>query len=308
VINKDGSVSATVNNVTKKIELGLKEGEIAQLDFFYAERSTSEANCKITIRNMIWPIRAEATLEAEVVDNSLVRYTSSLTNRDPANSLNVTHIASFLNNGEEFDENGLGFLPLSDGNIFYTFTPEDESSWRPISVSAPLVTDAGSQLAAPIRLAPNGKAGDTIYFAFYVVPDRVTGTYYNTVTYKTQLGTASALARAAAPATFTDLELPPTDDKKEPEDEKPIPPTDEDGTIGKETPKPDDGSDGYLDPLGESNEIPAGNASNNYDNDLFAPDTGELSFAAVILSEWFLLGTLLVFGVSLAVFYPNRNF
>lgn len=290
VINKDGTVTATVDGKSKTTNLGLKEGDIAQLSFFYAERSTTEANCKITIKNMIWPIRASADIEAETVDNKLIRYTSSITNRDPANSLDVTHIATFLNDGEEFNEDGYGFLPLSDGSLFFTLTPDDESSWKAVKISAPHSSDIGSQLEAAIKLAPNGKTGDTAYFAFYVAPDKTSGSYFNTITYKTRLNGAESLARAADYSGFENITpIPPT--------EKPKP--------GEDLGDPDDG---YLDPLGESDEIYPGDGSLSHDGDLFAPDTGVADVASIILSQWFLLGTLLVFGVSFAVYYPNRSF
>jgi fibro-slime domain-containing protein len=302
VINNDGTVTATVDGKTKTTDLGLKKGDIAQLSFFYAERSTTEANCLITIKNMIWPIRAQADITAETVDNKLIRYTSSITNRDPANPLEVTHIAAFLNEGEEFKEDGFGFLPLNGGSLFYTMTPDDENSWRAVEIGAPHSSDTGSKLAKVITLAPNGDSGDTAYFAFYVAPDKTEGSYFNTITYKTSLGTAESLARAADYSGFENITpvTPPTDKP----DDKPKPGDDNGGNnddLG-------DVDDGYLDPLGESAETYPGDGSTSHDGDLFAPNTGISDFAAIILSQWFLLGTLLVFGVSFAVYYPNRSF
>ncbi|MCL2038364.1 fibro-slime domain-containing protein [Candidatus Saccharibacteria bacterium] len=307
VINQDGSVTATVNGQSRQVDLGLKEGEIAHLSFFYAERSTSHANCLITIRDMVWPIRADATIEAETVENKLIRYTSSITNRDPANALDITHIASFINVGEEFDEDGLGFLPLESGNLYYTFTPDDENSWSPMVINVPHSSNNGSRLGAPVRLAPNGKKGDTAYFSYYVAPDRKEGSYYNTITYKTSMNGAESLARAADFAGFEDMVvIPPTDNPGG--DDVPTPPTDEDGTVSVDTPRPDDGDAGYLDPLGESSEVNAKNAQNSHPGGLFAPDAGIASVAAIVLSQWFLLGTLLIFGASFAIYYPNRNY
>jgi fibro-slime domain-containing protein len=291
VINEDGTVTTNVDGIPGRIDLGLKHGDVAQLSWFYAERSTSDANCKITIRNMVWPIRAEADIKAETVDNKLIRYTSSITNRDPINSLDVTHIASFVNNGSEFNEDGYGFIPLTDGNLFVTFTPEDENSWRPVYKSAPHSSGNGFQLESPIKLAPNGGGEDTAYFSFYVAPDRTEGKYYNTITYKTNLNGVESLARASDYAGFENIIVTPRADlaANRPAD------------LG-------DGEDGYLDPLGEQNEIRVGDGWISHPGNLFAPDTGLAAAAEIVSSQWFLLGTLLVFGASFAVYYPNRRY
>jgi fibro-slime domain-containing protein len=371
VINANGTVAATVDGKTKTLDLGLKNGEVAQLSFFYAERSTTEANCKITIKNMVWPIRAEAEIVAETVENKLIRYTSSIANRDPANALEVTHMAAFLNEGEAFNEDGFGFLPLNDGSLFYTLTPDDEESWRAVEIGAPHASDEGGKLAESIWLTPSGIAGDTVYFAFYVAPEKTEGIYYNTITYKTRLGGAESLARAADAAGFANIEVvEPSEPKEEPKEEpsepivEPSEPTVEPETpaepaVEPETPgmpitpeapaepepepepsqpsvpapaptpesepapapEPEvsepvdenygnlaEADDGYLDPLGESAEIFPSEGMTDHDGALFAPDTGVADFATIILSQWFLLGTLLTFGVSFAVYYPNRSY
>ncbi|MCL2002086.1 fibro-slime domain-containing protein [Candidatus Saccharibacteria bacterium] len=312
VINADGSLTTNVDGKAGWLDLGLKQGDIAHLSFFYVERSTSDANCLITISNMVWPIRAEATITAETIDNQLIRYTSSITNRDSANQLDVTHIAAFLNEGSEFSEDGFGFLPLNSSNLLFTFTPDDLSSWRPINIHAPHSSDEGSRLATPIRLSPNGQAGDTAYFAFHVAPDRTEGTYYNTITYKTSLNGAESLARAADYSGFLDIvPIPPSEPGG---DEDAGPPTDEDGTISIVTPPREpsdelgDPDDGYLDPLGEANELWPGDGASWHDGNWLAPGTGIADIASVILSQWFLLGTLLVFGASFAIYYPNRMY
>ena len=293
IINEDGTLTTYVEGVGHgHINLGLKAGDIAHLSFFYAERSTNDANARITIRYMMWPIRAEATIKAETIDNRAIRYISSITNRDPANPLDVTHIASFLNEGNKFDKDGLGFLPLQNGNLYYTLTPDDESSWRPVNISAPHSSDQGHQLETPVRLTSYGSPGDTAYFAFHVAPDQAEGYYYNSITYLTSLNGASSLARASDYARFENIEV---DTSNTP-------------TTPPRVPDWGDVDDGYLDPLGEANEVPAGNANNNHYGDLFAPDTGIANVAAIILSQWFLLGTLLVFGISFSVWYPNRMY
>ena len=72
------------------IDVGLKEGDVVNLDFFYAERSTTESNTKITISNMNWPISADSTLDGKIVgrientNSNLVEFQASIKNRDPA--------------------------------------------------------------------------------------------------------------------------------------------------------------------------------------------------------------------------------
>lgn len=158
---------------TENIDFGLKEGDVVNLDFFYAERSTDGSNTKITVNHMHWPISADSELDEEVVgrigetDSNLIEFNSSIRNRDPGTSLDIERIAAHIDEETSAGETSSGFLPLSAKTLFYSATPEDEDSWQPVEISAPSGTAEGFKLATPLRLAPAGMTGDTLYFRYF---------------------------------------------------------------------------------------------------------------------------------------------
>ncbi len=182
-INVDGTITSTVEGVeTKLIDAGLEKNHVYDLDFFYAERSTSESNTKITITNMNWPISADALSEGEILDNTLIAYNSSLKNIDPENPLYLTHLSSYY----EDEKGNSGFLPLNSSIISYTYTPEIESSWMPLEISAPGTSTNSFRLAYPLTLGKSGASMDTIYFRYNVLPDEKDGKVNNKIAFLTQ--------------------------------------------------------------------------------------------------------------------------
>lgn len=187
IINKDGSISSVVDNrIYNTYYLGLERGDVVDLDFFYAERNTSEANTKITISEMEWPIQADSRLDSTVIDNKLVQYTAALANRDTANEITLTKIASqLINNDPVSGTTTAGFIPLDSKNLQYSFTPNDSSSWKDVGISAPANSDDGFKLEKPITLAKAGKAGATVYFRYYVKPEENQINFSDTIAFYT---------------------------------------------------------------------------------------------------------------------------
>ncbi len=184
-INADGTITSTVDGAgTKLIDAGLVKNRVYDLNFFYAERSTSEANAKITITNMNWPIAADADLDGEIIDNKMVSYTSNLKNIDTENPLYLTHLSSYITS----ENDGSGFIPLSSKLISYTYTPNIESSWMPLEITGPGITNNDFLLAYPITLGKAGTGTDTIYFRFNILPDNHTGSITNKIAYLTKNG------------------------------------------------------------------------------------------------------------------------
>lgn len=181
-------------SASKTINANLKAGDVVNLDFFYAERSTSESNTEITIANMNWPISADSALNAEIVgrigstENNLVEFSSSITNRDPENPLNIEHIAAYVEETTESGEQNSGFLPLSAKTLFYSTTPEDENSWQPVEISAPENSANGFRLTTPLRLAPSGATGDTLHFRYFGETSGLNGTMSSKLSYYTSIG------------------------------------------------------------------------------------------------------------------------
>ncbi|MBR2864073.1 fibro-slime domain-containing protein [Candidatus Saccharibacteria bacterium] len=184
-INTDGTITSSVNGAeTKLIDAHLEKNHVYDLDFFYAERSTSESNTKITITNMNWPISADAQTAGEIVSDQLVAYRTSLKNIDPDNPLYLTHLSSYVE-----DENGnSGFLPLNKNLISYTYTPEVADSWIPLELTAPGTSSNSFMLATPLALGRSGTSTDTLYFKYNLEPAESRGIVSNKVAYLTQNG------------------------------------------------------------------------------------------------------------------------
>lgn len=183
---------------TTTVKAGLKNGDVVNLDFFYAERSTSESNTRITISNMNWPISADSNIDAKIigkVDNTpknLVEFQTSITNRDPSLPLDLERIAAYIDENTT-DGNNKGFLPLDETTLWYTSTPDDDNSWQPVKVSAPANTTSGFTLETPLRMTPSGTTGDTLYFRYFGETSEHSGTMSSTVSYYTSLNGTSGV-------------------------------------------------------------------------------------------------------------------
>lgn len=184
---------------TTIIDAGLKPGDVVNLDFFYAERSTSESNTRITISNMNWPISADSDLDAQLVgkvperDSNLVQFITSITNRDPDNNLQLNRLAAYIDETtRKIDDNGKietssinGYLPLNAKTLYYTRTPNDSSSWQPVEISAPANSDNGFALATPLTMSPANTTNDTLYFRYFGETSDLAGTMTSIVSYYT---------------------------------------------------------------------------------------------------------------------------
>lgn len=192
---------------TKTFDIGLKPGDVVNLDFFYAERSTTESNTEITISNMNWPISADSTLTAENVgkiedtESNLIEYQASIKNRDPDSPLDLQRLAAYISetttdnkhSGEIVTETIDGFLPLDIKTLHYTTTPSDLDSWQPVDISAPTIDNTGFTLATPIRMAKSGEPGDTLYFRYFAETSELSGTITSLVSFYTDLNGASGV-------------------------------------------------------------------------------------------------------------------
>lgn len=180
---------------------GLKEGDVVNLDFFYAERSTSESNTEITISNMNWPISADSNLEATIVskvgdtESNLVQNIASITNRDPDNPLQLERLAAYIKEdtkitdtaGHITTESNSGYLPLTARTLHYTTTPNDADSWQPVDITAPSGSTSGFNLVTPLVMAPAGNSGDTLYFRYFTETSEYSGTLNSQINFYTTL-------------------------------------------------------------------------------------------------------------------------
>lgn len=200
---------STYADQTKTFDIGLKAGDVVNLDFFYAERSTTASNTKITISNMNWPISADSQVDAQIVgkvaetENNLVQFNTSIKNRDPENSLELERLAAFITetttDQNPNDPNDVkthttsGFLPLDVDTLSYTKTPSDQDSWQSLAIAPPSDSANGFALAHPITMAPSGQAGDTLYFRFFAETSDLAGEMTNLTSYYTSLNGASGV-------------------------------------------------------------------------------------------------------------------
>lgn len=196
------------------IDVGLKEGDVVNLDFFYAERSTTESNTKITISNMNWPISADSTLDGKIVgrientNSNLVEFQASIKNRDPARPLDLERLAAYIR--EDTAETGTvdGFLPLDVQTLYYTTTPDDNDSWQPVDISAPSSEQTGFNLTKSIRMSPSGQAGDTLYFRYFAETAEYSGNMTSKVSFYTTLNGNSGVTYDYDTVTYTAPEKP----------------------------------------------------------------------------------------------------
>lgn len=364
-----------------KIDLGLKEGDVVKLDFFYAERSTTESNTKITISHMNWPISADSTLDGKIIgkledsDSNLVEYQASIHNVDPANPLVLTRFAAYINDsatgtnesGEEISQNLKGYLPLNVKSLYVTTTPQNDKSWQPVDITPPQNSDAGFNLVKPITLAQDGQPNDTLYFRYYAETTALSGSIKSQVSFYTELNGAAGVTYDRAEVNYQlpddsseekpekpkptepdpeepDPETPvdPEPEKPEPEKptdpepEKPVDPTPTTPTTPTKpsspeptspsepetpsTPTTDDTIPGlpvipvvpstdlgdgliYVAPLGEVAYVPNTGVVSEFVAPIF-----EQSFAEAVLSQSFILVSLLIFSASFATYFTLRRY
>lgn len=196
---------------TGTINLGLKSGDVVDLDVFYAERSTTESNVFITITNMNWLISADSTVEASLVDpteaakvtdNNLVEFNTSIKNTNPENGIEVERLAAYIRD-EAGEGSQSGYLPLDVTTLLYSYTPEDPESWLPVTISAPSNDASGFNLKEKIHLNKAGDENDTVYFRFYQETSGYSGKLTGLVSYFFTLNGAAGITSSQDNVSYT---------------------------------------------------------------------------------------------------------
>lgn len=219
-INPDGTLTTYVDTVGQKtINIGLKPGDVVNLDFFYAERSTTESNTLITISGMNWPISADSDLKAKVLGtiagstSHLVQFQTSIKNRDPEHPLELQRLASYINESAQSGRDGAietknGYIPLDSTTLYYTTTPNDDDSWQPVELTAPSNSTSGFNLVTPITMQPAGQANDTLYFRFLAETSEYSGTMTNTVSFYTTMNGEAGVTYDSDTVSYTSTKQP----------------------------------------------------------------------------------------------------
>lgn len=141
---------------------------------------------------------ANSSLSGEVIDSKYIQWTVAITNSNSGDSLYVTHLAAFLSE----DENKSGFIPLASNSLEYSYTPDNASSWTKIGLGSPGSNENAFKLNSDLHLGTLGTATDTVYFRFYIEPERGTKRVNNKVSFlmrnsKGEAGYASSVAMIA---------------------------------------------------------------------------------------------------------------
>ncbi len=126
---------------TYTYSLGLKTGDVVNLDFFYAERSTTESNTHITITNMNWYRSLLIATSKPKLLAKLKAATATSFNSTPAsptvtpkNPLDLERLAAYISEKPR-KVRKRAISPLDSSNLEYTLTPEDPDSWQPLDAS-----------------------------------------------------------------------------------------------------------------------------------------------------------------------------
>ncbi len=215
---------------TTTIHTNFQPGEVVNLDFFYAERSTSESNTTITITNMNWPISADSDVNGKVIgklensESNIVEYVASIKNRDPQRPLDLQRFASYIQDsstkinpdGNEEALNNSGFIPLDVKNLYYTTTPNDTESWQPLDITPPLNSNDGFKLNTPLHMTPSGQQGDTLYFRYYAETSEYSGNINNIVSFYTELDGTSGVTYDHTTIPYTGKTTPDLPDEPDP--------------------------------------------------------------------------------------------
>ncbi len=203
--------------VTNTIATNFKPGDVVNLDFFYAERSTSESNTRIAISNMNWPISADSNLTSTIVgkvgntESNLVQNIASITNRDPENPLDVKRLAAYVSedtnevrNDQTTEKHHIdGYVPLTVKTLYYSTTPDDPTSWQEIDITAPSNDTSGFNLGTTISLTPAGTSGDTMYFRYFTETSELSGQMDQQVNFYTTMNGVAGVTYDYDTVTYT---------------------------------------------------------------------------------------------------------
>ena len=194
--NADGSIPihSTAAGVSTTIpDIGLKAGEPAQLQLFYAERSTAEANALITIRNMNVANTLINTSPDEIVESPCepVLINQSVSNADVYSPIKITGMTSWLNSGTAYNLDG-GFVNFNDNAVLqYSFNP-DSDSWTDITLNPPSNGSNNSLFQqGAITLKPKGQSGDTVHFRYRFQSNNCEQGLFNVLSVMTETLTGS---------------------------------------------------------------------------------------------------------------------
>jgi fibro-slime domain-containing protein len=183
-------VYSTVNGkTTTSYDFGLEAGKPVQLQMFYAERNTSEANCLITIKAMR-VVQSEIGLGSAEIDGtdvcSSLEMVGVVANSNKYNKLLVKGVAAWINQGSSYNADG-GFVNFGvEASLQYSFNPDN--GWNNIAVNPPSSKNDGFLFTdGPIELGESGSDNDKLYLKYAFAPTVCQGTLWSVFSAKTEV-------------------------------------------------------------------------------------------------------------------------
>lgn len=226
---------------------------------------------------------ANSSLSAVVRDGKYIEFTSEVTNANMADSVYITHVASYMaTDGEDKD----GFMLLSGNSLEYTYTPDNTESWARVNLAKPNNSKDGFKLENELHLGVAGTKTDTVYFRYYVVPeDGQTQTVNNKISYllRNDNGENGYVASTATVA-YHDLNSAIA--------------TTTGGQKGAS-----DTSNAYVNPLGKSSFVPGVDAVTETVASVGINGDSFLKIAVIVM-----VVAVIVFAVCLAIYLPLRKY
>ncbi len=112
------------------------------------------------------PISSDAVVSLDASANdSLVQYTITISNTRSDSSLYLTNLASYL---EETHGTNVGFLPLAENTVEYTYNPGDTDSWQALRISDPGNGRQDFRLNNNLEIGSTRSVNNTLYVRYQV--------------------------------------------------------------------------------------------------------------------------------------------
>ena len=153
---------------------------VSQITAVVEENIVANKNGVPTSWSSLEPRDTTESTTSATINNGYIEYVTSIKNSDPAKATNVTHISSFIQ-----DQKNVGFIPLEENALEYTYTPSEENTWTPLRISAPDSDESGFKLDTPLYLGRADTSADTIYFRYNISPSEE-GTVSDKVAFVTE--------------------------------------------------------------------------------------------------------------------------
>ena len=229
--------------------------------------------------------KLETTISSRIVNNSYIEYTLAIKNNDNSHSASLTHLSSYVSNG---DKNG--FISLNDDSLEYSYSDTESKSWNNMNILEPSNKEDGFKLEKDIYLGKEGTTTDTVYFRYIVSPSEE-----GKISDKVSVLAKSDSGKNEVATAENDIEYNKPDEVRLAAEAV----VRENPTVARQDPNDESGE--YAKPLGVESNPNSGVISTSSLGSVFLSPN---SFAG---NNIIILGILAVFVVCLAVYLVARN-